>query len=347
MSELRRDPLRGRWVVIDPEQPVRPEMFLKKAQGSGDAGEHCPLCQGNESIQGPQLYYACGYGLEKSGRDSCVKVIPNGRPLLRVERELTRHAKGPYDLVAGVGAHEVIIETPDHGVRMEDQKEEAIAQVFTAVRVRMADLRNDVRLRYHLFFEQEGRETGARFNHSHSQILATPETPPFIQTEIKNAREHFLARERCLLCDLLNYERESGARLVAENSKFAAIAPYASARPFELWLMPKRHCHDIVDSVCEDVRELAFLLKDMLLRLKSALDGPPYTMMLVNSPSPHYPPGRQDEWSMLPHFFHWRLTLVPRVTALTALDWDAGLPVNPVAPERAAEYLRSLGGVAR
>lgn len=344
MSEMRRDPLRQRWVLIDPDQPVRPEYFGSWTKNGEEREEQCPLCPGNEAIQGPQLYYACGYGLEKSGRESCIKVVPNGVPLLRVERELVRRARGPYDLLAGVGAHEVLIETPDHGVNMASLSEEAIAQVLSAARIRMADLRNDVRFRYHLFFKQQGREVGARFNHSHSQILATPELPHSVASELANARDHFRKTERCLLCDMMEYEKESGARIVAENAKFAVFIPYASARPFDLWITPKRHCHDIVDSVCEDVRDLSRILKDVLNRLKTALDDPPLTMILVNSPTPHHPPGLADEWSMLPHFFHWRLCVTPKLTAVTALDWDAGLPVNPVAPERAAEYLKKAYG---
>lgn len=343
MTEIRRDPLRMRWVLIDPEQPVRPEA-LKLGEPEEEEEGGCPLCPGNEALQGPQLYFACGYGRERSGRDSCVKVVPNGRPLLRVEKELLRSARGPYDLVSGVGAHEVIVETPDHGVPTAELEVEAIAQVFTSVRVRMADLRNDVRLRYHLFYKQQGRQAGARYNHAHGQILASPEIPPFIATEVENSLRHYRRKERCLLCDMMAFEAESGARFVSETSKFSVFVPYASARPFEVWVLPKRHCHDIVDSACEDVRELARVVKDILGTLSAALDNPPFSMTLVNSPSPHLPAGMEDQWGALGHAFHWRLAIVPRVTQITGLDWDTGMSVNPVAPERAAAHLRKVQG---
>lgn len=339
MTEIRRDPLRMRWVLIDPDQPVRPDS-LKAEVTEGDEDGGCPLCPGNEAVQGPQLYYACGYGREKSGRDSCVKVVPNGRPLLRVERELSRVAKGPYDCVSGVGAHEVVIETPDHGVTTADLEQEAIAQMFAAVRARMADLRNDVRLRYHLYFKQQGRQAGARFKHAHGQLLATPEIPPLIAAEVENALRHHHEKERCLFCDILDYERESGARLVNETSRFSVFVPYASARPFEVWIMPKRHFHDIVDSGFEDVSELARVLKDVLNLLRRTLDDPPYSLTLVNSPTPHHPAGMEQRWAALPHAFHWRITIVPRVTQITGMDWDTGMSVNPVSPERAAAWLR-------
>lgn len=329
-------------MVIDPDQPIRPESFSPARVENILTAQGCPLCSDSRAVHGPQLYYASGFGKEASGSESAVKVIPNGRPILRVERELHRNYKGPYDACSGVGAHEVIVETPDHGVRMAALSQETLSQVFTAVRVRMADLRNDVRLRYLLYFKHQGPETGARFDHAHSQILATPEVPPFILEEFENASEHFFLKERCLYCDILHYEAENQSRLVAENSKFLAFAPYASARPFEVWISPKRHCHDIVDSVCEDVRELGSILKEVLNKLKKALDDPPFSMTLINSPSPNYPPGREELWKAMPHFFHWRLAVVPRVTAITGMDWDTGLSVNPVAPERAAEHLRSI-----
>lgn len=343
MTEIRRDPLRMRWVLIDPEQPVRPEALKTECADSADEGG-CPLCPGNEAVQGPQLYFACGYGRERSGRDSCVKVVPNGRPLLRVERELVRSAKGPYDLVSGAGAHEVVIETPDHGVPTADLDQEAIAQVFTAIRARMADLRNDVRLRYHLYFKQQGRQAGARFSHAHGQLLATPEIPPFIAAEVENALDHHARKERCLFCDILAFEAESGARFVSETSRFSVFVPYASARPFELWIIPKRHSHDFVDIGYEDARELARVLKGSLSALRSALDDPPFSLTLVNSPTPHHPAGMNGRWSALPNAFHWRLAIVPRMTMITGMDWDTGMSVNPVAPEKAAAWLRREGG---
>ncbi len=341
MSELRRDPLRRRWVLVDDGQPVRRTLGNEVAGGDVGAIEgHCPLCPEGEATRANHLYL----GPEDAKGRVGVRVVPNGAPLLRVERELKRSAVGPYSRISGTGAHEVFIETPEHGVDTAALEVQRIADLFTALRVRMLDLRHDVRLRHLFFFKQHGSLAGARYDHAHSQLLGLPVIPPALQDELEGARAYFADTERCVLCDMLEFESREGERMVAENSKFAAFMPYASARPFETWILPKRHCQDMLEAACDETTSLAEVVKKVLGLLGKALDAPPYVMTLINAPSPNPPPGMDRVWAAHAHNFHWRLSIVPRVTTTTALDWEAGLPVNPVSPETAAAHLCKVQG---
>ena len=55
------------------------------------------------------------------------------------------------------------------------------------------------------------------------------------------ARQHYLHKERCIYCDIIQQEQADRVRVIAENADFIALAPYAPRFPFETWLLPKRH----------------------------------------------------------------------------------------------------------
>jgi UDPglucose--hexose-1-phosphate uridylyltransferase len=173
-----------------------------------------------------------------------VRVIPNKYPALRVEGEVKSRGYGLYDVMSGIGAHEVIIETPDHDRSLADLSHAEITDVLTTYRARYLDLRKDFRLRYMVIFKNHGQRAGASLQHSHSQLIAVPLIPPVASTELGVAKDYFKAKERCIFCDLIDFELNVGERVVKEFANFVTLTPYASSSPFELRLYPKRHNHD-------------------------------------------------------------------------------------------------------
>ena len=153
-----------------------------------------------------------------------------------------------YDVMNGIGAHEVIIETPDHNRTLADLTPAEITDVLTAYRVRYIDLRKDFRFRYMVLFKNHGTRAGATLHHSHSQLIAVPLLPPVAFTQLKVARNYFSEKERCIFCDLIEFELREGTRVVREFANFVTLTPYASTSPFELRLYPKqsqpRFCPD-------------------------------------------------------------------------------------------------------
>ncbi len=333
MSELRFDPLKRRWVIVVPERALTPKDLVREPRPAPT--RNCPLCPGNERYTGHEIYRIPGPG--GSWR---VRVVPNRYPVLRVEGALERWGQGLYDVVSGIGAHEVIVETPDHHRGLADLGVEEVRDVLFACRARLTDLARDARFRYLMLFKNHHAEAGARLDHSHSQLIAIPEIPSHLATELTSAREYFRQKERCLACDLLRQELEAGERVILDGARFVALAPFASAFPFQVTILPRFHAHDFTALGDEDLVHLAAALRDVLGRLQGVLEDPPYNLALHTSPPAHPRAGRRGSWNSLEQDWHWHLEIAPRLTRIAGFEWSTGFHVNPVAPEEAARYLR-------
>lgn len=337
MSELRWDPLKQHWVIIATERGRRPRDF--QLDPETDKMTSCPFCYGNEDKTPAEIF-----AIRPSGQPNSpnwrVRVIPNKYPVLRVEGALDSRGYGPYDVMNGIGAHEVIIETPDHNRGLADLSAAEITGVLAAYRNRFLDLRRDIRLRYMVLFKNHGMRAGATLSHAHSQLIAVPLIPPVAATELKICRDFFAAKERCFLCDLISFEISCGDRVVKEHPSFIVFAPYASCFPFELRLFPKRHSHDFALISDSELGELALAMKDMLSRLKGVLNDPPYNFILHTAPPSHKRPGKPEYWESIEYDFHWHMELVPRLTQIAGFEWGSGFHINPTSPEDSAAFLR-------
>jgi UDPglucose--hexose-1-phosphate uridylyltransferase len=340
MSELRYCPIKGRWAIIAPERRMRPlEFLLPTPPAMLPSPEVDPFAPGNEDQTTPEIFSLPALDTTAGSRWQ-VRVFANKFPALRVEGEVVREGVGLNDSVSGVGAHEVIVECPESTLAMADFSVDELLQVLMAWRARIVDLRRDTRLRYVLIFKNQGQEAGASVNHAHSQLIATPIIPSVVAQELKSAREHFTSKERCLFCDLIHQELELGARVAIETDRFVALNPYASAMPFETWILPRRHGHDFATADDAELRGLAVILRDLLRRLRWLLEDPPFNVVLHTAPSPHARPGHPDDWSTIEHDFHWHLELVPRISRRAGFEWGSGYTINPTAPEEAARHLK-------
>lgn len=337
MSELRWDPLKLHWVIIATERGRRPRDFHVDEEAKGMTA--CPFCYGNEDRTPPEIFAIRPAGPPNSANWR-VRVIPNKYPALRVEGEANSRGYGLYDVMNGIGAHEVIIETPDHNRSMADLTEHEISDVLKAYRARYLDLRKDFRLRYMVIFKNHGLRAGASLSHSHSQLIAVPLLPPVATTELKVARTYFSTKERCIFCDIIDFELKEGVRVVREFSNYVTLAPYASSSPFELRLFPKQHGHDFALLNDAQLSELAMAMKDMLLRVKNVLRDAPYNFILHTAPPPHRRPGKPSHWNSLEYDYHWHIELVPRLTQMAGFEWGTGFFINPTSPEDAAQFLR-------
>src|SRR4029077_19568232 len=248
------------------------------------------------------------------------------------EGGLDREGEGMFDRMNGIGAHEVIIETPDHQQTLASMSEGEIERVLQAFRERMRDLRQDHRLRYILLFKNHGGSAGATLEHSHSQLIALPIVPAFVREEIDGARRHYALKERCVFCDIVHQELASGSRVILENADMVAIAPYAPRFPFETWVVPRRHGSRFEEAAPHEYESLARLLKVLLLRVNRALESPSYNLIVHTSP---FSENTND-------FYHWHLELMPRLTKVAGFEWGTGLYINPTSPEEAARVLRDV-----
>ncbi|HTP50373.1 MAG TPA: DUF4931 domain-containing protein [Anaeromyxobacteraceae bacterium] len=328
MPELRRDPIVGRWVIIAAERARRPNHL--RAAPDQPAPGLCPFCPGNESKTPHEVYVSGRPGAPPDVPGWKVRVVPNRYPALMIEGDLDRQAEGIYDRMNGVGAHEVVIETPDHGQNLCELSDGDLTQVLFAFKARVLDLRNDMRFRYILLFKNHGSAAGATLDHSHSQLIALPITPRQVADEIEGARRHYEHRERCIYCDIVGQERKDRARLIYENEEFVVFAPWAPRSPFETWIVPKRHESNFESEPKERLSFAAQALRSTLSRVMATLGRPAYNFMVHTNPlrdaaSPSY---------------HWHIEVVPALTQVAGFEWGSGFHINPVPPEEAAEFLR-------
>jgi UDPglucose--hexose-1-phosphate uridylyltransferase len=339
MSELRHDPLSKRWVIIANERSRRPEDFVDV----GDvhvAGGFCPFCPGSEDKTPGEIAAIRPAGLPPNGPGWEVRVIPNKYPALSIEGTLDRQGVGLYDRMRGVGAHEVVIESPRHELHIGDMEPGVVENVLALCQDRMRDLGRDPRFKYVLLFKNHGAGAGATLSHPHLQLIATPVTPRAISVELDSAREHFHLKERCIFCDMLEQELQARERVVTLDEHFAVLAPYGSRFPFELMILPRRHNHAFIDESRLTLAALGRTLIETLARLKSVLRDPPYNFVLHSAPNTETLVRRRHYWDTLPFDFHWHIEILPRLTRVAGFEWGTGFYINPTAPEEAAAYLR-------
>ena len=337
MSELRWDPLKLHWVIIATERGRRPRDFQVEPKEAEMTS--CPFCYGNEDKTPAEIFAIRPSGPANSPNWK-VRVIPNKYPVLRIEGDIKSKGYGLYDTMTGIGAHEVIIETPQHEKGLADLSVVEVTDVLIAYRARFLDLRRDSRFRYMVLFKNHGVRAGATLAHSHSQLIAVPLTPPVAATELKICRDFYASKERCIFCDLIDFELTCGDRVVKEFPNFVSVTPYASCFPFELRLYPKKHSHDFALMDDGQLAELAEAMKDMLLRLKTVLNDPPYNFILHSAPPQQQRLGKPEYWGSLEYDYHWHIELVPRLTQIAGFEWGTGFYINPTSPEDAALFLR-------
>ncbi|MGA7915178.1 MAG: galactose-1-phosphate uridylyltransferase [Candidatus Acidiferrales bacterium] len=323
MMELRKDPITRSWVVAGhPErEKVRPDP--------------CPLCAEN------RLETKTLLDLPPQGKWQ-VRVYPHFRPLYRIEGDPGRSAEGIYDRMASVGAHEIVVETPDHTRTLAQMTDEEIERVLDAWARRIADLKRDARFKYVTVFKNTGTQAGEEWPHAHSQITATTFVPRRILYELRSAREWFRERERCAFCDILRQEIRQAKRMVDSAGDYHAFCPYASRVPYEVWILPRTHNHQF-ESVLpeENRRHLASLLGRTLRRLLQV--SPSYHLVVHTAPNTLQTKGELSAyWRTIAGDYHWHFEILPIVEQRSKSYGIKEVYFNGTLPEDAAERLRQF-----
>ncbi len=335
--ELRKDPIVGRWVIIATDRARRP--VAAREERLAPEAPICPFCEGHENQTPPEIV-ACR---DRSSRPNQpgwrVRVVPNKFPALRTEGGPHERCEGLYATMDGVGAHEVIIESPRHEASLTDLSEDTIEEVLSVYRDRLIERKKDQRLVHGTVFKNVGAAAGASLEHVHSQLIVTPIVPATVSEEMSGGRAFYRDRGRCIFCDILGQELGSGDRLVFDAPGFVCLTPFASRFPFETWILPKAHASHFENIENNQLKELGSFLKTVLLKLEGALDRPAYNYIIHTAP---FGAGT------LP-CYHWHIEIIPRLTRVAGFEWGTGFYINPVPPEQAAEFLRTTeaGGKVR
>jgi UDPglucose--hexose-1-phosphate uridylyltransferase len=311
-------------VIISTERGKRPMDFKQEKRPA--KGGFCPFCEGNEDKTPPEVL---AYRDPKTVPDTPgwkVRVVPNKFAALQIEGDLDKRGVGLYDMMRGVGAHEVLIESPDHDLQMGDLPEKHIESIFWALRDRSIDLNKDSRFKYILIFKNRGEEAGASLEHSHIQLIATPIIPKRAMEELDGAKFHYQLKERCIFCDILLQEMEDKKRIIYMNDHYIAIAPFAARFPYETWILPLEHIASFERTNTKTFSALANIVKTVLQRMDNVLDSPPFNFIIHTAPCKT--PGLE--------YYHWHLELMPKLTRVAGFEWGSGFYINPTPPEDAA-----------
>jgi UDPglucose--hexose-1-phosphate uridylyltransferase len=323
--ELRKDLLVDRWVIVSTDRLSR-ALELHSANTVTPL-EACPFCAGNERMTSAALLEL----FDEHGRWR-VRVVPNLYPAVRSNVVAQAWSDGWHDGCKAVGRQEVVVECPQHETSLANLPAEQLTQVLGAYRERLQAAQEDPRLAYAIVFKNSGAEAGASLEHAHSQLLILPQVPRIVQEELDAAKRHFDSNSRCFFCDWWRVEQEAGVRQLLDSPRFSVFLPYAGRFPCEMCILPKEHQSRFEEISAEACQELGDVLRSALRKLQRGLNDPPYNYIL------HTAPLRSGA---LPHY-HWHLEVLPRITGVAGFEWGSGYFINPVPPEQAAAYLRSV-----
>jgi UDPglucose--hexose-1-phosphate uridylyltransferase len=325
MAELRKDPITREWVNIASERGRRPSDFARCAPAvtAEKALAQCPFCPGREGMSDPDLLRYPRYASEWS-----VRVVPNKFAAFSDSREPERGDRGMYETMPAFGSHEVVIDTPEHNKSFARLSVGQIELVLRAYRERDLALLSDPRFKYVLIFHNHGEAAGASIAHSHSQIISTAVVPQHARIKIEGVRRYQKETGRCVYGDIVEQELREGTRVVARNGTFVAFAPFASRCAYETWIMPLERKARFADIASEELRNLAAILRETLLRLEIHLNDPAWNFVFLTTE--------------LTRRFHWHVEITPRLNVPAGFELGSRIYINPVAPEAAAERLRAV-----
>ncbi|MCD6310066.1 MAG: galactose-1-phosphate uridylyltransferase [Candidatus Eremiobacteraeota bacterium] len=326
MNELRKDPLTGDWLIIGERiGGKRPFEY-----------EVCPFCPGQEYQTPPTIYTV-------TDNDSwLIRVVPDRYPVLQIEGDLNKYGIDMYDRMDGIGAHEIIIESPEHKATLGTMSVWHLTRLLDTWQMRIMDLKKDRRFSYVLVFRNQGPATGVFTAHPYSQVVATPFIPPVIKPHLKHMKMYYELKERCILCDAIAQVRRENSRLIAETRNFIALSPFASRSMYETMILPCKHYHEFeTQNTRENLEELARFLKRIITAIESLmLENPSHTLIINTSPNLGCEYDAGDQWKTIKEDFHWFIHIMPHPQPMSGFERGTGIHTNVLLPEKATSMLR-------
>ena len=329
MAELRQDIVTGQWVVVATERGMRPTDFQKACVvPAPDESKDCPFCPGHEIMTPLEVLAIRPDDTEPNTPGWQVRVVPNKFPAFEYGEEVAPSTplfpRRPAD-----GSHEVIIHTPRHDLSLATMPPDEVSLVLRVYRHRYRANAENRQVRYVHIIVNHGRESGASLEHSHSQLFGVPLVPPLVQQELAGASWFHTRHSECVFCRIASEEALTARRVVAETSRFIAIAPFASRLPFEVWIIPRAH-QESFDLITDDeLDDLGLMLHDALGRYHDRFSNPPYNCYIHSAPTDgaRYP------------YYHWHMEMVPKLTTPGSFELGTSMWINIITPEHAADYL--------
>jgi UDPglucose--hexose-1-phosphate uridylyltransferase len=328
MPELRLNLITREWVIIATERAKRPDEFrkLKNKKIIQEYLDTCPFCPGNEDRTPEEIMRIT------DGKSWKIRVTPNKFPALSMDGPRLRINEGIKHLVTGVGRHEVLIESPLHNISMPLMDIESVATIIRTCRERFIEIYKDPRIEHVIIFKNYGEGAGTSLEHPHTQIIGTPVTPIQVRSRIEEGIRYFDNTGECLICATLKDEISDGRRIILNTDDFVTFIPYSALSPFHTWIFPKRHCATFSTITEKEIYDLSFNLKTIVAKYYFGLEDPSYNLV-IRSENPK---------ECTSEYFHWYISIVPRVIQAAGFELGSGMYINTAIPEESAEFLRNV-----
>ena len=334
-SELRLDLVSRDWVLIATGRARRPETFKQERRKSEEVLESkCPFC--NIETQGtPILIFCKGKRIpfklgDKIPEGWTTLSIPNKYPAVIPNSKLDQKIEGGlYQTMNAVGFHEVVV-SRDHKKSIADLPREHVKEIIDVYHGRYLALTKEKFVNYVSIFHNHGVEAGATIAHPHSQIITTSLIDADLGRALENAQGYFNVHQKCVACQMIEWETSSQKRIVFENKDFLVICPFASKAAFEVIIAPKKHLSYFEKITEEEKIQLAEAFKVALSKLRKGLNDPAYNFYFHTAPCD----GKNYD------YYHWHWTIIPKTSTWAGFEIGTKIEISTIEPERAAEYLR-------
>jgi len=328
MSELRLNLITREWVVIATERALRPDAFGRKIPNHIPEAydENCPFCPGHEDqTPGAIMHHPCD-------GEWRIRVVPNKFSAFSMDVKKSRKNEGRSHSMGGYGRHEVVIESPEHNRYIAHMSQDEVTDLIRIYRSRFQAMYDDPDIEHVIIFKNHGESAGTSLLHPHSQIIGTPVTPMQVRDRLDAGLRYFDDTGECLMCASLADELAFGKRIILDTEHFVTFIPYAALSPFHIWIFPKRHSACFGNINDEEMTDLAAHLKGVLARLFIGLDNPSFNFVI-----------RSEQPSAAgAEYFHWYISLVPRIGRPAGFELGSGMYINTSIPEDSAVFLRNI-----
>jgi len=327
-SRLRFDVATDDWVLFAPARSRRPHPAPEVTSREAPDG-YCPFCPGHESDTPGEIERL---GAAGGGASWLVRVVPNKFPALEPSTSPEQTERGrSFREMGGYGAHEVVIESPDHSGSLSRMPVEQIERIPSVLHDRFTALMKDERLRAIVVFKNHGQRAGTSLAHPHWQIIATPVVPHQLRLKHAVAADYFDRTGKCLYSVALEDELQAGERVLVANEAYVAVLPFASRVPYQIRILPRAHHASFGRVERNQLLPLASVLQHVLARLDAHLGGPHFNLAIDTAPI-----GDENK-----RYFLWHIDVLPRMTTPAGFELGSGMSVNSILPEEAARELRA------
>lgn len=330
MSQLRLDPMTGRWIAISLERAERPHAFVTRSLPvEDDPDRECPFCPGREELTPPALETYGGSGAGGADSDWSVRVVPNKYPAFYGAEPMVVTHLGPiFTQAPAGGAHEIVVFNPEHGGSFADLPDAQAGLVMTAIRDRMEEHSHTAGLRYSQAIVNYGREAGASIEHPHGQLLGIPFVPRGLSDELAGFARF---QGSCLLCTTAEAEMAAGHRVILDDERVLVVCPFWSGTPFEMLVIPKDHVTHLYATSPPDLAAIGRAVRDALARLRETVGDVAYNVVFHSAPF------------RLQGDYHWHVHLLPKLSTRAGFELGTGVLLNVMPPELATQALNGRG----